>query len=309
MGSYVSSQNFFQLPFRGGSPSIFRKIVFDENASDEEIINTLLNSDLGCIQTTKEPTDEEINILNEVFRINPDITFRHYNIFAKEADISYLLKLTNLKSLSLELYSEIKNIEVIGQLDLEHLAFDCFSLKDYSFLKNASPSIKSLMVDLENKTYKMDIGDITHITALESLSIRNVKKGLDKLSEFKNLKELYLRSVDIKDYGFLRDMNVRKIYLGIQNVSYFNTFGINESIEEVSLWMNRNLTDLSFLLQFPNLKRIIISSQKKVETIPDMTGLSKLEEIYFLERDTEEVKKHCNHNVKVKSFYNPVDIS
>ena len=155
----------------------------------------------------------------------------------------------------------------------------------------------------------MDIGDITHITALESLSIRNVKKGLDKLSEFKNLKELYLRSVDIKDYGFLRDMNVRKIYLGIQNVSYFNTFGINESIEEVSLWMNRNLTDLSFLLQFPNLKRIIISSQKKVETIPDMTGLSKLEEIYFLERDTEEVKKHCNPNVKVKSFYNPVDIS
>ena len=309
MGSYVSSQNFFQLPFRGGTKNIFRKIVFDENASDEEIINTLLNSNLGRIQTTKEPMDDEINILNELFGINPDISFRHYNMFAGEEDISYLLGLPNLKSLSLELHSEIKNIEVIGQLDLEHLAFDCFSLKDYSFLKNASPSIKSLTVDLENKTYKMDIGDITHITALESLSIRNVKKGLDKLNEFKNLKELYLRSVDIKDYGFLRDMNVRKIYLGIQNVSYFNTFGINESIEEVSLWMNRNLTDLSFLLQFPNLKRIIISGQKKVETIPDLKGLSKLEEIYFLERDAEEVKKYCSPNVKVKSFYNPVDIS
>jgi hypothetical protein len=57
------------------------------------------------------------------------------------------------------------------------------------------------------------------------------------------------------------------------------------------------------------LKRIIISSQKKVEIIPDLTGLSKLEEIYFLERDAEEVKKYCNPNVKVKSFYNPVDIS
>ena len=155
----------------------------------------------------------------------------------------------------------------------------------------------------------MDIGDIAHMTALEYLGLRNVKRGLDKLSEFKNLKELYLRSVDVKDYGFLRDMNVKKIYLGIQNVSYFNTFGINEYIEEISLWMNRNLTDLSFLLQFPNLKRIIISGQKKVEIIPDLTGLSKLEEIYFLERDTEEVKKHCNPNVKVKSFYNPVDIS
>ena len=162
---------------------------------------------------------------------------------------------------------------------------------------------------MENKTYKMDIGDITHITALESLSIRNVKKGLDKLSELKNLKELCLRAVDIKDYGFLKNMGVKKIYLGCQNVAYFNTFGINESIEEVSLWMNRNLTDLSFLLQFPNLKRIIISNQKKVETIPDLTGLTELKEIYFLEKDAEEIKKHCNPNVKVCSRYNPVDIS
>ncbi|MBQ8403882.1 MAG: hypothetical protein IJX55_05605 [Clostridia bacterium] len=309
MGSYVSTEKFFQLPIRGGSTTLFSEIFFDQNESDKEIINTLTNSNLGRIQTTKEPTEDEINILNEVFKINPNIAFRHYNMFAKEADISYLLKLTSLKSLSLELHSEITNVEVVNKLNLENLAFGCFSLKDYSFLKNASSSIKSLTIDLENKSYKMDIKDIVHITSLESLGIRNVKKGLDKLSELKNLKELYLRSVDIKDYGFLRNMDVRKIYLSFQNVSYFNTFGINESIEEVSLWMNKNLTDLNFLLQFPNLKRIIISNQKKVETIPDLTGLSNLEEIYFLEKDEDEIKKHCNPNVKIKSYYNPADIS
>ena len=178
-----------------------------------------------------------------------------------------------------------------------------------AFLKNVSPSIKGLTVELEDKTYKMDIKDILHMTDLESLGIRNVKKGLDKLSEFKNLKELYLRSVDIKDYSFLREMQVRKIYLSLQNIAYFDTFGINESIEEVSLWMNKKLTDLSFLLQFPNLKKIIISNQKKVEIIPDLTGLEKLEEIYFLEKDAEEIRKYCNPNVKVHSYYNPVDIS
>ena len=155
----------------------------------------------------------------------------------------------------------------------------------------------------------MDIHDILHMTELESLGIRNVKRGLDKLSEFTNLKELYLRSVDIKDYSFLRDMRVRKIYLSFQNVAYFNTFGVNETIEEVSLWMNRNLTDLSFLLQFPNLKKIIISNQKKVDIIPDLTGLKKLEEIYFLDSDVDTVKKHCNSHVNVYSHYNPVDIS
>ena len=87
-------------------------------------------------------------------------------------------------------------------------------------------------------------------------------------------------------------MNVKKIYLGWQNVKYFDTFGINESIEEVSLWMNKKLTDLSFLLQFPNLRQ-----------------LQKLEEIYFLGRKNEEIKKYCNPNVKVYCQYNPADIN
>ena len=147
------------------------------------------------------------------------------------------------------------------------------------------------------------------MTELECLGIRNVKKGVDQLSKFKNLKELYLRSVDIEDYGFLKNMGVRKIYLSFQNAAYFNTFGVNESIEELSLWRNRNLTDLGFLLQFPNLKKIIISNQKKIDIIPDLTGLTKLEEIYFLEKDAETVKKHCNPDVKVHPYYNPVDIS
>ena len=214
-----------------------------------------------------------------------------------------------MKSLYLDIWSEVENLDVIEKLNLDYLSFRCFHLKDYSFLRNVSSSIKGLTVDLEDKTYKMDINDILHMTDLESLAIRNVKKGIEKLNEFKKLKELYLRSIGIKNDSFLREMNVKKIYLSFQNVAYFNTFGINESIGEISLWMNKNLTDLSFLLQFPNLKKIIISNQKKVETIPDLRGLSKLEDFYFLEKDAEEIKKHCNPNVKIHSYYNPVDIS
>lgn len=306
MGSYVSTAKFFELPFR----SLLNKNYFSLTASDDEIIHTLTNANLNHIQTTKEPTNEEINILNEIFRINPGITFRHYGLScSKDTDISYLSKLTNLRSLSLGLYCKINNIEVVEKLDLEHLSFSCFNLKDYSFLKNVSSSIRNLSIDLEDKTYKMDIHDILHMTELECLGIRNVKKGVDQLSKFKNLKELYLRSVDIEDYGFLKNMGVRKIYLSFQNAAYFNTFGVNESIEELSLWRNRNLTDLGFLLQFPNLKKIIISNQKKIDIIPDLTGLTKLQEIYFLEKDAETVKKHCNPDVKVHSYYNPVDIS
>ncbi len=305
MGSFVSTAKFFQLPFRRA----LHEYAFPLTASDQAIIDSLVNSGLSHIQTPKTPSNDELSILNEIFRINPNIAFRHYSLSSKIVDISYLAELTHLRSLHLDIWSEIENIDVIEKMNLDFLALSCFHIKDYSFLKNVSSSIKGLTVELEDKTYKMDINDILHLTELESLGIRNVKKGLDKLPELKNLKELYLRSVDIKDYSFLQKMQVRKLYLSIQNVAYFDTFGINESIEEVSLWMNKKLTDISFLLQFPNLKKIIISNQKKVEIIPDLTGLTKLEEIHFLEKDEEEIKKHCNPNVKVHSYYNPVDIS
>jgi hypothetical protein len=304
MGSYVSTAKFFQLPFR----SDLHKDAFALSTKDETIIETLAKANLSHIQTTTSPSNNELEILNGIFKINPNIAFRDYSLSSKSVDVSYLSKLTYLKSLYLDIWSEIENIDVLEKMNLDFLALSCFHVKDYGFLKNVSPSIKGLTVELEDKTYKMDIKDILHMTDLESLGIRNVKKGLDKLSEFKNLKGLYLRSVDIKDYSFLREMQVRKIYLSLQNIAYFNTFGINESIEEVSLWMNKKLTDLSFLLQFPNLKKIIISNQKKVEIIPDLTGLEKLEEIYFLEKDAEEIRKYCNPNVKVHSYYNPVDI-
>ena len=305
MGTYVSTAKFFQLPFR----SILSKGAFAPTAKDETIIKALANADLSHIQTTKTPTHNELKILNEIFKINPDIAFRDYSLSSESVDVSYLSQLTNLKSLCLDIWGEIENIDVVEKLGLHYLSLNCFHQKDYSFLRNVSPSVKGLTVVLEDKTYKMDINDVLHMSELESLSIRNVKTGLDKLSELKNLKELYLRSIGIKDYGFLREMNVKKLYLSFQNVAYFNTFGRNEAIEEVSLWMNKNLTDLSFLLQFPSLKRIIISNQKKVETIPDLRELSSLEEFYFLDRDAEEIKNHCNPNVKVYTRYNPADIS
>lgn len=298
MGSYLSTAKFVEL-------SLLPMLGINKRKTAER----LANSGINHIQTTRRPTKREMEILNEVFRINPKIIFRLYGLSEKDSDISYLSELPDLRALSLELYYEVKNIEVLYELALEDLTLACFGLKDYSFLRDLSPSLKCLTVDLEDKTYRMDVSDILHMTGLESMALRNVKRGLDKIGEFKNLKELYLRSVDIKDYGFLREMGVRKIYLSFQNVEYFNTFGINESIEEVSLWMNKKLTDLSFLLQFPNLKKIIISNQKRVEAIPDLTGLQTLEEIYFLDRDAEEIRACCNPWVKIHTGYNPVDIS
>ena len=311
MGSYISTSKFIQLPFRGKKSVLCnQEFTFCKKSKNREIIDTIINSNISHIQTEYEPSKEEVDILNEIFKNKQDIIFRHYGGWGNDSvDILYLSKLSNLRHLYLDLYPQITNIDILQKLELYSLRINCFNVKDYGFLKGVSSSIKDLTIDLEDKTYKMDINDIVHMKDLEKLEIRNVKKGLDKLAEFNNLKELYLRSINIKDYRFLKQTNVKKIYLSFQKPEYFNTFEENKKIEEVSLWMNKNLTDLSFLLQFPNLKKIIISSQKKVEIIPDLSNLKKLEEIYFLDRDVNEIRKYCSADVKIYNQYNPADIN
>lgn len=308
MGSFISTSPFVELQFRGEKKKLIGNVIsFDENATDEEIINTIINAKCDRIQATKEPNKSEISILNEIYRIKPDIGFRFLIMFGPDVDISFLLKINNLRTLYLDSHPNIMNIDIIKKMKLDKLSLDCFGVKDYSFLKDVDSNIKSLSINLEDKTYEMDINDILHMKTLEILEIRNVKKGLDKLVEFKYLNSLLLRSINIKDYSFLRNMNVKKLSLCFQKSEYFNTFGINEKIEEINLWRNPKLTDLSFLLQFPNLKKLVIADQTKITNRTDLKSLSKLEEVYFLCNNDPNLKNYFNKNVKIYTWYNPCD--
>lgn len=299
MGSFVESSNCYEMPFRTAT----KYEIFPPGTSDTVIIDTLAKSNISHIQATRAPTEEDIAILNEIFRRNPNIAFRIYSLSPEKVDLAILSRLTNLKLLYLDFWPKVDNIEVVQKLDLDYLSLSCFQVKDYSFLKNVSSTLKGLTVFLEDKTYKMDINYILHMTELERLGLRNVKRGLDKLNEFKNLEELSLRSTSITDYSFLKEMNVKKLYLAMQNAEYFNTFGNCESIEEIKIWMNRHLTDLTFLYQFPNLKKIEIDAQNKVKSIPDLRVFSKLEEFCFYRRDPQEIRNQCNPDVKIKTKY------
>ena len=234
MGSFVESSNCYEMPFRTST----KYEIFPPGTSDTVIIDTLAKSNISHIQATRAPTEEDIAILNEIFRRNPNIAFRIYSLSPEKVDLAILSRLTNLKLLYLDFWPKVDNIEVVQKLDLDYLSLSCFQVKDYSFLKNVSSTLKGLTVFLEDKTYKMDINYILHMTELERLGLRNVKRGLDKLNEFKNLEELSLRSTSITDYSFLKEMNVKKLYLAMQNAEYFNTFGNCESIEEIKIWAN-----------------------------------------------------------------------
>ena len=201
MGSFVSTDQFVELPFKGEKLEFLGNIIsFDENTTNDEIINTIVKSNCNRIQTSREPNENEILILNEIYKIKPNIGFRFLIMFGPDVNISFLPKIYNLRTLYLDVHPSILNIDILSKLKLTKLSLSCFGVKDYSFLKNVDSDIKALTIDLNDKTYKMDINDIIHMKNLETLEIKNVKKGLDKLVEFKNLKSLLLRSININDY-------------------------------------------------------------------------------------------------------------
>lgn len=307
MGSYISTDSFVQLPF-GTKFIIGNNIEISSKSSDEEIINLVVNSNCTHIQTMEYPSERELTILNEIFRLRPDIVFRMYNMFGDSIDLLFLLKLPNLRKLYLHIYTKITNIEVINKLELQTLSLSCFNVKDYSFLKDAFVGLKNLTIYLEDKTYKMDIANIVHLENLESLSIRNVVKGLDKISLFKNLKSLALRAIKFSDYKFLNETSINKLSLFMQDSAVFDTIDNNDNIKELHLWMNKKLYDVSFILKFKNLEKLIITDQSKINFIPDFKVLTELKEVYWLYEKKEKIQKYFNNNVKIYTSFNPADL-
>ena len=96
MGSFTSTSQFVSLPFKGKKLEFLGNVIsFDKNASDEEIINTIVNSNCDRIQTYIEPNKEEIEILNEIYSLKPNIGFRFLVMYGPEVDISFLSKIHN----------------------------------------------------------------------------------------------------------------------------------------------------------------------------------------------------------------------
>ncbi|MCI5938505.1 MAG: hypothetical protein MRZ17_01185 [Acholeplasmataceae bacterium] len=122
MGSFISTSPFVELPFRGEKKKLIGNVIsFDENATDEEVINTIINAKCDRIQATKEPNKSEISILNEIYRIKPDIGFRFLIMFGPDVDISFLLKINNLRTIYLDSHPNIMNIDIIKKMKLDKL--------------------------------------------------------------------------------------------------------------------------------------------------------------------------------------------
>ena len=60
------------MPFKEKELEFLGNVIsFDKNASDEEIINIIVNSNCDRIQTSRVPNEDEISILNEVYKKIP----------------------------------------------------------------------------------------------------------------------------------------------------------------------------------------------------------------------------------------------
>ena len=100
MGSFTSTSQFVALPFKEKKLEFLGNVIsFDKNASDEEIINTIVNSNCDRIQTYSEPNKEEIEIIDI-----PKVEKNYFFFFGERTIIILFPSSKNLGNLTLMLH-------------------------------------------------------------------------------------------------------------------------------------------------------------------------------------------------------------
>ena len=247
-------------------------------------------SKVDTIQLFQPISSEEATLLNdEVFSKRSDITlsFKYANDDGN-CDLGILSKLSNVRRLmitddisGMKEKPKIVNAENLSSLkNLDWLSFDAVKEKDFSFLKCLNPEIRTIALEIGNKSANFDIESLLQFNKLQNLSIRGWKKGIEKLRDFNTVKSLILRGITIDDYSFINRMNaLTELSIRWGKSTDLSALYGNANIETLEFWRVSNMDNVDILAHLPNLKVVYLKQLKNIKSFPDLSKLSLLKEI------------------------------
>ncbi|QWX82997.1 hypothetical protein H0I23_11050 [Cellulophaga sp. HaHaR_3_176] len=225
-------------------------------------------------------TDEMLSELNTLAgKLDNNLQIRFYGHSDKTFDCKTLLKVSNVKSLSINCLKKIKNLNQLSELkNLEKLIIGLDDFKDVELLK--SDNLKSITELHLGDTKNMNLEYLKDYNKLNSLGISGQFKNIDSIGEIENLETLTLSSIGHKEsLSFVNQLKKLK-HLHISLGSRENIDEINgEQLETLKLLWIKNLQSLNNLSRFKNLKYLQVENQRNITTLEfnsEMKSLSRL---------------------------------
>jgi len=205
-----------------------------------------------CVQTPK--TDADMQRLATLWNGRGDIELRLLGYATQEFE--FLRHFQGLQRFHVE-SPTIRNID-----GLRHVAD---TLREFA---------------LANTTVRLSLRPVADCARLESLHLQRQKKDFSALRVLGGLRHLGLSGLALPDLSALLPYkNLQSLFLGFCKPLDLDLLGRFAELEALHLLKINNLPDVSALKLGRGLRRIELAWLPHVETLPDLTALSRLEEV------------------------------
>lgn len=227
--------------------------------ADDDIADILTTPHIHSIQfyQFKNPRPETFKVLND-------------KLFSKRPDIG--LSIIWYDPLDWKFMDYIPNVK--------NLKIQSFLTKDFSPLAQKR-DLTQLLIS-ETKSPAVDIRFISEFKDLNTLSIDGMKKGISGIESLKNIQNLNLRGVKLKDLNFIK--NFRQLRLIKLMYGHYDDLSIlNEltSLVYIGLSRVRGIQDYSFLKDQRTIEFLHFEGMSRIVVLPRLTGTKSLRKIYI----------------------------
>lgn len=297
MGTYINFNNYIHISIETHDDNALKYIGY-KDVDDEYIQNLLVNKKVKWVQISERLPDEAYFSIDRILEARPDMTFRIFHLLDSEQfDISFLFSMTHLHRLRIDNIVGLRDnpniidFQLLERLSLKSLSLNCFGLKDYSFIKNLSEELEELMIyaDIQNGSVNYDNEWLLKYRNLHTLWIGGkANKHFECLCELQGLRSLGMRGIKIKDFTFLKKMNLDKLSLLWNSNNDLHELSELSGLKEIELWRINKLEDISFIESLIDLEVIKLQDLKYIKTLPNLNNHKKLKHIYLIDTGIDE---------------------
>lgn len=291
-----------------------------ENVTESVIQQIIEDKLIKRVQISDYIPDTVLEKLNRIFISRPDISFRVYGGADKTFgygddfngwNLDFLRFVPDVQNIEIDGF-EYKNtdLSILSSLsNLKSLTLDIYDLRDFSFVKTLSIRLEHLYIDafLKNGKPVFDCHWLLHFKNLQSLFLGKLDKNLESIVGLSQLKKLELRAVKNKDLSFLKQMPINDLSIWWCDGSKIDLTVLSDfrTLRQLRLIRISKLDDISFVSTLTGLERLDLILLANITKIPNLSNLNKLTEVYI---DTLNKLVDITSLVNVKNL-RKIDIS
>jgi len=190
-------------------------------------------------------------------------------------------------SLGLYVYANSRTAPVPDLEFLQHFSFlhrfrvGRWTVTNLDGLRHLRPSNMTHLSIGEMLRKRIPLNAVAPFTNLEALSVDGPSpKDFEALTELRNLRSLYLRSITVPTLRPLAELlQLRTLTLALGGTTALDELANVKALTSLELTMIRGLRDLSVVAEIRSLERLSLRVLKHVTALPSLRPLTRLHEV------------------------------